>query len=200
MPRAGLSTTTVVAAGAALADEVGWDRLTLAALAERLGVRLPSLYKHIDSLQGLRHDIGVLALVELTDAIAAAAVGRAASDALHAMAHAYRTFAHAHPGRYAATVRAPDPGESERAGHAASLLGVIGAVLDGYGIDGPAAVDAIRVLRAGLHGFVSLEAAGGFAMPRSVDASFDELVRTLDGRFSRWHGQPADTDGSSGRR
>ncbi|WP_374970598.1 TetR family transcriptional regulator [Terrabacter sp. BE26] len=50
MPRAGLSSSSVVAAAAELADEAGWERLTLAALAARLRVRLSSLYKHIDSL------------------------------------------------------------------------------------------------------------------------------------------------------
>ena len=65
MPRAGLNRRAVVAAAAVLADEVGWEQLTLAGLAGRLGVRLPSLYKHIDSLDGLRRDVAVLAVGEL---------------------------------------------------------------------------------------------------------------------------------------
>jgi len=37
----------------------------------------------------------------------------------------------------------------------------------------------VRIARAGLHGFVSLEAAGGFGLPRDVDRTFDRLIETL---------------------
>ena len=112
MPRAGLSRRAVVTAAAQLADEAGWDRLTLAAVAGRLGVRLPSLYKHIPSLDGLRRDVAVLAVTELGQALSAVAVGRAGPDALRAVAAAYRGYGQRHPGRYAATVRAPAAGSS----------------------------------------------------------------------------------------
>nr|MDT0664287.1 TetR family transcriptional regulator [Micromonospora sp. DSM 115978] len=54
MPRAGLSRDRVVAEAAALADTAGLDAVTLSTLADRLGVRVPSLYKHVDSLDDLR--------------------------------------------------------------------------------------------------------------------------------------------------
>src|SRR3954462_15068477 len=92
---------------------MGWDRLSLAALAARLGVRLPSLYKHIDSLEGLRRDVAALAVTELGAAMSAAAVGRAGGDALRAAAAASRHYGQAHPGRYAATVRAPVAEDAE---------------------------------------------------------------------------------------
>ncbi len=101
----------VVSAAADVSDEVGLDRLTLAAVANRLGVKLPSLYKHIDGLDGLRRDLAVLGVRELTEVLGSAAVGRAGHDALVAVAGAYRRYAAAHPGRYAATVRSPAPGD-----------------------------------------------------------------------------------------
>ena len=186
MPRAGLSRTSVVAEAARLADEIGWSRLTLAALAERLGVKLPSLYKHIDSLEGLRRDVAALALGELGTELRTAAVGRAGPDALRAMASAYRRYALTHPGRYMGTLTAPQLGEDEREALAQSILQTIFAVLEGYGLERDDAVHATRVLRACLHGFVSLEESGGFGMPHDVDASFDYLVRTLHESLSRW--------------
>ena len=50
MARAGLARTSVTEAGATLADEIGFDQLSLGMVAERLGVKSPSLYNHIDSL------------------------------------------------------------------------------------------------------------------------------------------------------
>jgi AcrR family transcriptional regulator len=186
MPRAGLTPQRVVEEAAAVADEGGLDRLTLAAVAERCGVALPSLYKHVHGLDGLRRDLAVLAVRELTATLSKAAVGRAGSDALHAIADAYRAYATAHPGRYAASVRAPDPGDAEHLAAAADALAVFTAVLAGYGITGPDAIDAIRGLRAAMHGFVALEAAGGFGMPHSVDGSYARLLDALDSALRTW--------------
>jgi AcrR family transcriptional regulator len=176
----------VVAAAAALADEVGWAQLTLAGLAGRLGVRLPSLYKHVDGLDGLRRGVTVVALHELGAALSQAAVARSGREALTSLAAAYREYATAHPGRYEATLRAPAAGDDEHEAAGDAVLRVVLAVLSGYGLDGADAVDATRVLRAGLHGFVSLERAGGFGMPQGVDHSFARLVDALHEALAGW--------------
>ena len=72
-----------------MADEVGLAQLTLAALAERLGVRQPSLYKHIDSMADLHRSISLQAKHEFGEVLVRAAVGRSGSDAIRAMSHAY---------------------------------------------------------------------------------------------------------------
>lgn len=192
MPRMGLTHQRVVAEAAAVADEAGLDRLTLAAVAKRLGITLPGLYKHIDSLDSLKRDLAVLGVRELTAAMSEAAVGRSGRDALHAVARAYRSYAAAHPGRCAASVRAPDPADSEHiaAGEAAGT--VLLAVLDAYRLRDNDAIDAIRALRVVLHGFTTLEAAGGFGLPQSVDDTFTRLVDSLAGTFTRWADQQKD--------
>jgi hypothetical protein len=128
----------------------------------------------------------VLGVRELTAALSAVAVGRARSDALHAIANAYRGYAWAHPGRAAAAVSAPDRDDAEHVAAAEAAFTVLLAVLDGYGIDGQDAVDAVRSLRAVMHGFVTLEAAGGFGLPRSVDATYTRLIDALDTAFAGW--------------
>src|SRR2546421_529506 len=113
MPRVGLTPERLVVGAASVADELGFDRLTLAAVAKQFGVTVPSLYKHVNGLDALKHDIAVLAVRELTAAMSRAAVGRAGGDALHAIANATREYAKAHPGRYAASARGPAPGDAE---------------------------------------------------------------------------------------
>ena len=186
MPRAGVTHDRVVAEAAAVADEVGLEHLTLAAIAQRFGVTLPSLYKHVDGLDALRRDLAVLGVRELTAALSAAAVGRARSDALHAIANAYRDYARTHPGRSAAAVRAPDPDDAEHVAASEAAFAVLLAVLDGYEIAREDAIDAIRSLRAVMHGFVTLEAAGGFGLPQSVDATYTRLIDALDTAFAAW--------------
>lgn len=190
MPRAGLTPTIVVAEAANLADEVGLDRLTLALIAQRLGVALPSLYKHLKGLDALRQRLATLATDELGAALSAAAVGRSGTDAVRAVADAYRTYAHQHPGRYPATQRVPDHDDPVHVRAAERAATTMYAVLSGYGLRGDDAVDATRAFRSAMHGFVSLEAAGGFGLPQSVDRSFTQLVRALDAAFQSW---PAST-------
>jgi AcrR family transcriptional regulator len=185
--RAGLTPERVVNEAAAVADEVGLERLTLVAVAERFGVALPSLYKHVRGLGGLRRDLAVLGVRELAAALSKAAVGRSRGDALRSIAHAYRDYARAHPGRYAASVRAPAPDDAEHLEMNDDALAVVRAVLAGYGITGADAIDAIRALRAALHGFVTLEAGGGFGLPQSVDASFTRLAGAFDAAFASWN-------------
>lgn len=183
MPRVGLTSQRVVEEAAAVADEVGLDRLTLAAVAQRVGVALPSLYKHVSGLDGLRRDLAVAGVRHLADVLSQAAVGRAGRDALEAVADAYRTFAKERPGLYAATVRAPAAGDEAHEAASQAALDVVFAVMRGYGLDGADAVHAIRALRAALHGFVTMEAGGGFGMPEDVDESYRRLVGALDAAF-----------------
>ena len=192
MPRAGLSRSVVVREAAVVADLQGLDRLTLAAVAERCGVRLPSLYKHIDSLDGLRRDLAVLATAELADALTVAVLGKSGDHALDALADAYRTYARERPGRYAATVRAPAPDDGEHVAAVETVLRIVLAVLAGYGLSGDDALDATRALRAALHGFVGLEVGGGFGLPLDVDRSFGRLVGGLDDTLQRWTSVSAD--------
>ncbi|MER7183451.1 TetR/AcrR family transcriptional regulator, partial [Streptomyces hyaluromycini] len=67
----------MVTAGAALADEVGFANLTMGLLAERVGVRTPSLYKHVGSQEDLNRRIAVRALSEAADAVGGAVQGHA---------------------------------------------------------------------------------------------------------------------------
>jgi AcrR family transcriptional regulator len=179
VPRAGLDPAAVVAAGADLADEVGFAGLTMGLLAERVGVRTPSLYKHVDSLDALRHGISVQAKREIGHALAPAAVGRSGPDAVRAIAVAYRRWALAHPGRYAATGHPPAADDEEDRRASDEALRVLLDTLSGFGLHGAHAIDAARALRAALHGFVTLESTGAFAMPREVTRSYGFLVDTL---------------------
>jgi len=179
MPRAGLSTAAVVAAAAEIADAEGLDRLTLARVAAAAGVRTPSLYNHVESLDDVRRRVALLALRDLADALRDAAVGRAGDDALTAMADAYRAYARRHPGRYAATQRAPAEGDEEMRAAAKGAVDVVLAILRGYGLEGDDAIHAARAVRSALHGFVALETGGGFGIPVDLDESYARMVRAL---------------------
>lgn len=176
-PRAGLDAQSVVDAAARVADAEGLESLTLTRLAGELGVRPPSLYAHVEGLADLRSRLARRGATQLAGLLQAAAAGRAGGDALSAIAEAYRSYARAHPGTYAALQRAPDANRHEAS---AALVEVVLAVLRGYGLGGEAAIHATRAIRAALHGFVLLEMSEGFGYPLSLEDSYRQLVTILD--------------------
>lgn len=189
MARPGLNRQRVIETAAHLADELGFETLRLSEVAKTFGVAVPSLYKHIESLEALRAEVALLSVRELTERMRHAAVGLARSDALRAVARAYRAYAREHPGRYAATVRAvrgDEPFAPQRAAAVEEALQVVFAVLRGYGMEGDHLVDAARALRSAIHGFSLLEVAGGFGIPRDVDRSFEAMVTGFDQLFETW--------------
>jgi len=179
MPRMGLDAERVVDAAAGIADAEGLEAVTLARVAGELGVRAPSLYNHVDGRDDVLRAIAVRGVRELTSALRQAAVGRSSADALTAAARAYRAYARAHPGRYAATVAAPTRGDEEHRAAASEAVDVMLAVMRGWDLEGDDAIHAVRAFRSAVHGFVAIEAADGFGMAVDVDASFDRLVATL---------------------
>jgi AcrR family transcriptional regulator len=174
--RVGLDQATVVEAAAWLVDEEGIDQLSLGHLAERLGVRTPSLYNHIAGLPGLKHDLALYCLREVLNRLLRATTGKSRAEAIFAFANAYRAYARETPGRYALTLRAPDPGDLELQDISQQLIEVALAILAPYKLSEENAIHAIRSLRSIVHGFISLESAGAFAMPVDLDASFHWLI------------------------
>lgn len=181
MPRAGLAPDSVTAAAADLADEVGIERLTMGMLAERLGVKTPSLYKHVGGLDDLTHRIAVLAMTELADAVRDAIKGLSDTEALTAAARTMRAFVNQRPGRYIAGNTARPISADDSLGVAKNrLLESFASVLHGYNLDPSNELHALRMLRSALHGFATLENSDGFQLDEDVDASFGWMVGLLD--------------------
>lgn len=185
MPRAGLDAAAVTRAAAAIADEEGLANLGMTAVAERLGVRAPSLYKHVGSLDDLVHRVAVLASSELGDVLRDAIQGRAGFEALRDAAEAMRAFIREHPGRYAAIgiVRAEGPDDPLLAAQG-RVLASFDAILRGYALTPDEGVHALRMLRSMVHGFASLESTGGFQLATDTDESFAWMVALLDRELS----------------
>jgi AcrR family transcriptional regulator len=186
MPRAGLTAERIVAAAADLADEVGFDNVTLSALARRFGVKDASLYSHVRNLQDLRTQLALLAGGEMIDRIAAAVAGRAGRDALAAFANAYRAYALAHPGRYAATQIRIDQSLIADSPALRRTAEITYGMLRAYGLTEPDLTDAVRLLRSTFHGYCVLEATGGFGASRDVQASWDKTVDALHVLLEHW--------------
>lgn len=180
--RTRLTQEAVVQAAAELLNEEGAGALTLNRLAERLKIRTPSLYNHVYGLPGLQRELAILNARLLADRLSAAAIGRSGEALFMDVAQAFRAYVKEFPGLYMSTLRssgkqeAPDErlmSEERRA------LNVGLAVVASLGLQGEAAIHAVRAFRSMVHGFATLEVAGGFGLPEDCDESFRLLVGSL---------------------
>jgi AcrR family transcriptional regulator len=173
----GVDRARVLEVATKLADEVGLENLALAQVAEQLGIKLPSLYNHVAGLAGLRRELALLGGRQLADRLARAAIGKSEDAAVFAVAQAYRAFVLEHPGLYAGLVRAPAADDQELSQVGQALVDVVLLVLEPYYLGERGAIHAVRGLRSIVHGFATLERAGGFGMPLDRDESFARLLR-----------------------
>ncbi|MFD4328306.1 WHG domain-containing protein [Nocardioides sp. NPDC058538] len=89
MGRPGLNRSAVIAAAADLADELGFDAVTISVLARHLGVRSPTLYSHISGATDLRTAVTAYVLDELADATTTAMAAGEGRDPAAASRNGY---------------------------------------------------------------------------------------------------------------
>jgi len=162
-----------------IVDEQGLDQLSIGLLAEKLEVRPPSLYNHLDGLHELRQKLAIQGVKKLNEYMLQAAVGRSGDDAIRAISQAYIQFVRVHPGLYDASTRFPDANDQELQQAQRSVVQLVLQVLDAYNLQEEMAIHMVRGLRSILHGFTSIEQMGGFGMPLDINKSFSILLNTF---------------------
>ena len=180
--RTRLTKLAVVQAAAEMLNEEGAGDLSLNSLAERLEIRTPSLYNHVDGLPGLQRELAVLNARQLADRLSAAAIGKSGAELFEAVAEAFRGYVKEYPGLYMSTLRSSGKQEIRdenlmREEERALKIGL--AVMASLGLQGEDAIHAVRAFRSTVHGFATLEVAGGFGLPEDCDESFRRLVDAL---------------------
>lgn len=179
--------TQILQAATEIIDEKGVEELALATLAQKLDIKPPSLYNHVDGLQDLKRQLSIHGLKQLCSELTRAAIGRAGDEALREMAKAYIGFARSHPGLYEVTffVAAGDDEELNQASW--ELVELVTRALRAYRLDETHTIHMARAFRSLLHGFASLEQRGGFGLPIDLETSFHEMMETfLSGLHTRF--------------
>ncbi|MFS0898844.1 TetR/AcrR family transcriptional regulator [Mycolicibacterium litorale] len=183
-----LSRESIVNAALTFLDRDGWDALTINALATQLGTKGPSLYNHVHSLDDLRRTVRMRVVGDIIDMLKTVGQGRTRDDAVMAMAAAYRSYAHHHPGRYSAFTRMPLGGDDPEFTDATrAAAGPVIEVLASYGLDGEDAFYAALEFWSAMHGFVLLEMTG-VMNGLDTDAVFTDMVLRLASGMERRSG------------
>ncbi|MBK1789386.1 TetR/AcrR family transcriptional regulator [Prauserella cavernicola] len=190
MGRAGLTSDRVVEACLELADDSGFENLTISLAARHFGVRPASLYSHVKDLRDLKTRMALRALEELSARAAGELAGRSGADALAALGEVYRGYAHEHPGRFAAA-RFPLDTDTARASAGGYQSRLIASLLRAYDLPESEHVHAVRLLGSTFLGYVTLEQSGGFSHSEpGSDLSWRRVIDALDVTLRNWPPSP----------
>lgn len=167
----------IVETAESIVDREGWHQLTMSGLAQNLGVRAPSLYKHVDSIEAVLGEVQVRALAELSNDLQRAAMGKVGTDAVRSLAAVLQEFAARHPGRYDLAMSEPiDPDRMMEAGQPAS--DALSAVMRSFGN-----IDVTTELQvsclAALHGVIALGRTGLLTDVIDADAVYERAIRAV---------------------
>jgi AcrR family transcriptional regulator len=140
-------------------EEEGVEALTMRELARRMGIRAPSLYKHVKDKDDIVAGVQERALIDLARHLAAADQG------LPALADAYRSWAKAHPRLYEVATRYPLARERIAPGVESAAAAPIVSAAGGD-------EHLARALWALAHGLVDLELSNRFPPGADLDATW----------------------------
>jgi AcrR family transcriptional regulator len=177
-----LDKTAVMQAAVEILNSEGVPALTLSHLAEKLGIQTPSLYNHVDGLPGLQQDLTVLNARLLADCFSEAAIGKSGPELFMDVSQAFRNYVKENPGLYMSTLRSSATQQEQNPSlvHEEERTMKVGlAVMASLGLQGEDAIHGLRAFRSMVHGFATLEVAGGFGLPQDCDESFRRLVSAL---------------------
>ena len=179
MPRQGLTTETVVAAAALLAEEIGCENLTLHKLANRLNIKPASLYTHISGIEQLYVLLSDLALKQLGTVMMDAVKGKERGDGIRAMSVAYRDYVKQNPEMYRMIMKVPHSCSEQLVGAGKNVKAILLDLLSQYTKDQTKIIYFSRYYHSILHGYISLEQAGFFDDSISVDESLLIIIESF---------------------
>ena len=180
--RTRLDKNAVVQAAVEILNAEGMQALTLSRLAEELGIQTPSLYNHVEGLPGLQQELAILNAKLLADRLSSAAMGKSGTELFMEASQAFRAYVKEYPGLYMSTLRSSGAQETpnkELQLEEERTVNVGLVVMASLGLKGENAIHGLRAFRSMVHGFATLEVAGGFGLPQDCDESFRRLVLAL---------------------
>jgi AcrR family transcriptional regulator len=172
------SRDAILSAARAILEEDGLDAVTMARVGERVGVRGPSLYKHVPNRAALIRAVADAVTADLGRTLAHAMSGDDPATELRKLATRYRRFVHANPNAYG-LLFAHLPPELQADPTAAAEVGrpIVNTMVRLVGE--PDALAAARTVVAWAHGFVSMELAGAFRLGGDVDAAYETGIELI---------------------
>ena len=167
--------TAVIQAASDIADEKGLNNVSLKVVAERLNIRTPSLYNHIENLDDLLREVAHNGMRTMNQRMAQAAIGKSGDTAIKAVAIEYLNYMIEHCGIYETIQWATWHGIDETAKIFCEYTDLLKTLI--LSCHFGTVSEILNLLTGFLHGYTTLQLRYAFSDPQKVRT---ELTIALD--------------------
>lgn len=172
-----VSKALVIETASQIADEQGLNNLSLKAVAEKLNVRTPSLYNHIESLDDLLREVAHKGMRSMNEQMAHTAIGKSGDAAMKSVSVEYLNFVIEHPGVYETIQWATWHGTDETAQIFENYINILSTIISSYNFPSESTEEILNLFTGLLHGFTTLQVRYAFSNPQKVR---NELCNAVD--------------------
>lgn len=179
MPRTGLSKEKIIEKAAELANEKGLSYLTVTTLSDYLGIKKPSLYNHMKTIEDMHRSLMIYGWRTVSDDVVKGIDTSDEKTNLTEYARKFYQFAIDNPGVFEAMLWYNKYSDDTLLSATEGLYTFFFKQTDGLGIDRVIANHLLRTYRAFLEGFIMLQIHNSFGNPISMDESFEISMNVL---------------------
>ena len=176
MQKRNLTKEKIIQVAFSLADEIGLNQVTFPKIAEKLGIKYPSLYNHFTNMDNLKIGMTIYLLNKLNSKLMQRLIGKSGENAIREYAYVYREFAFENMTAYGLFMSVPSTEDQEVNRLAKETSGIMHRIFEFYIKDETYLIHKSRALRSLLHGFVSMNFLGYFQNPVNLEDSFRLMI------------------------
>lgn len=169
----------VIETASDIADKEGLNKVSLKAVAEKLDIRTPSLYNHINSLDDLLREVAHQGMRVMNDRMIKAAIGTFGDNAIKAVSIEYLNYMIEHPGIYETIQWATWHGTEETGEIFNSYLSLLTTLIRSYNFKSDYTNEILKLLTGVLHGYTSLQLRYAFTAPDLVRKELEDTIDTV---------------------
>ena len=179
MPRTGLSKEEIIEKAATLANEKGLSYLTVTTLSDYLGIRKPSLYNHVKTIDELHYKLMIYGWKKVSEELVVGIDSDNPKENLVNYGKAFYRFAMENPGVFESMLWYNKYSDDSLIEATEGLYSFFFEQTDNLSIDRKVANHLLRTYRAFIEGFIMLQIHDSFGNPISIDESFEISMNVL---------------------
>ena len=157
----------VIKATSDLADEKGLNNVSLKAVAQKLNIRTPSLYNHIESLDNLLLEVAHNGMRDMNERMMKIAVGKMGKEAIKLVSIEYLNYMIEHPGT------------EETATIFNNYLSLLTTLIQSCSLNKDKTLEILNMLTGIIHGYTTLQLGNAFSASDKVRFELAEAIDTL---------------------
>ena len=169
----------VIKATSDLADEKGLNNVSLKAVAQKLNIRTPSLYNHIESLDNLLLEVAHNGMRDMNERMMKIAVGKIGKEAIKLVSIEYLNYMIEQRGVYETIQWAVWHGTEETATIFNNYLSLLTTLIQSCSLNKDKTLEILNMLTGIIHGYTTLQLGNAFSASDKVRFELAEAIDTL---------------------